>query len=89
MSMIPGEPPCEEHELDPDSIVIEGYTAEHLAITINCKSCGSIGHFKVPLKEVKWQAPNDIPQVSWVALLDLGLNNYQAYRAWQVIKGAD
>jgi hypothetical protein len=29
-----------------------------------------------------------IPKDSWEALLKLGLNEYQAYRAWQIIEGA-
>lgn len=29
-----------------------------------------------------------IPEKIWHALLSLGLNKYQAYRAWQIIEGA-
>jgi len=37
--------------------------------------------------EPYWVTQGHIPRVTWDALLRLGLNDYQAYRAFQIIEG--
>jgi len=57
-----------------------------------CDDCDGSGFYyidKEPNICICRSETRNIPDETWEALLSLGLNELQAYRAWQIIKGSE